>query len=47
MSEQGYFQIDWEVNKLSIKASPVSQCHWVTKFESGMCGTGEMMKIWK
>jgi len=25
----------------------ISRRHWVTKFESGFCGTGRMMKIWR
>ena len=46
-SEEGYFQVDWDANKEAMKSVPVSRRHWVTKFESGMCGTGRMMKIWK
>jgi len=47
MTEQGYFQVDWEANKAAMQAVPVSRRHWVSKFESGMCGSGKMMKIWK
>ena len=47
MTEQGYFQVDWEANKDAMKAVKVSRRHWVSKFESGMCGSGKMMKIWK
>ena len=45
--EQGYFLVDWEANKLAMKASPVARRYWVTKFESGIYGKGEMMKMWK
>ena len=45
MIEQEYFQVDWEANKAAMKAVPVSRRHWVSKFESGMCGTGKMMKF--
>lgn len=31
-----HFQVDWEANKLAMKASPVSQHHCVNKVESGM-----------
>ena len=47
MTEQGYFQVDWEANKDAMKAVKVSRRHWVSKFESGMCGSGKIMKIWK
>ena len=30
-----------------MKSVGLSRRHWVTKFESGFCGTGRMMKIWK
>ena len=46
-SNQGYFQVDWEASRLAIKSSPVSRRHLMTKFKYGMCGTGEMIKIWK
>ena len=30
-----------------MKAINVLRRHWVSKFESGMRGSGKMMKIWK
>ena len=47
MTEEGYFQVDWEANKLAMKESRIVRRHWITKFESGWCGTGTMMKMWK
>lgn len=45
MSEQGYFQVECDANTRSMKSAKVSRRQWVTKFESGMCGFGKMMKI--
>ena len=45
--EAGYFQVDWETNRVAMKSVPIGRRHWVTKFESGMCGTGKMMKLWR
>lgn len=39
--------MDWDTNRLVMKVVPVNRRHCVTKFESRMCGTGKMMKIWK
>ena len=47
MTEEGYFQVDWEANKLATKESQTGRKHWVTTFESGWCLTGTMMKICK
>ena len=32
---------------MAMASVKISRKHWVTKFESGICGTGRMMKIWK
>ena len=47
ISEKGYFMVDWEANQAAMKSVPQSKRQWVTKFESGICGTGRMMKLWK
>ena len=47
LTESRYFQVDWEANSLTMKSSKVSRQYWVTKFESGMCGSEKMIKIWK
>ena len=39
--------VDWEANQAAMKSVPQSKRQWVTKFESGICGTGRMMKLWK
>ena len=46
-SEEGYFQVDWDACKMAMTESKISRRHWVSKFESGWCGTGKMMKVWK
>ena len=46
-NEEGYFQVDWETNRVAMKSVPIGRRQWVTKFESGMCGTGKMMELWK
>lgn len=45
MIEQGYFQVDWDANKLAVEASTVSRWQWMTKFELNMCVLEIMMKI--
>ena len=42
-----FFEVDWEATKQAMESVGLSRRHWVTKFESGFCGTGRMMKIWK
>ena len=42
-----FFEVDWEANKAAMASVKLSRRHWVTKFESGICGTGRMMKIWR
>ena len=42
-----FFRVDWEANKDAMESVSVTRRHWVTKFQSGICGTGRMMKIWK
>ena len=46
-TEEGYFQVDWDACKMAIRKSKVTRRHWVSKFESGWCATGKMMKKWK
>ena len=46
-TETSYFEVDWEANKQAMESVGLARRHWVTKFESGFCGTGRMMKIWK
>ena len=45
-TEEGYFQVDWDACKMAMRKSKVTRRHWVTKFESGWCATGKMMKKW-
>ena len=45
--EDSFLQVDWDANKAAMAATPLARRHWVTKFESGCCGTGRMMKMWK
>ena len=40
------YNIDWEANGKAMKISKLSRQHWVAKFRSGWCATGEMMKRW-
>ena len=47
MSEEGYFGIDWEVNERAMKLVSQARRYVVTKFESGMCVTGKVVKIWR
>ena len=44
-SEEGSFEIGWVVNERTMKSVSQARRHFVTKFESGMCATGKMMKI--
>merc|ERR1711954_92293 len=43
----GFLGVDWNTNKLAMKSVTNTRRKWVTKFESGTCGTGRMMKLWK
>ena len=43
----GFLGVDWNANKLAMKSATNTRRKWVTKFESGTCGTGRMMKLWK
>ena len=45
-NKDSFFEVDWEASKGAMKSVGIARKHWVTKFESGMCGTGRMMKIW-
>ena len=45
-SKNSFFQVDWAANKVAMTTVGLARKHWVTKFASGMCGTGRMMKIW-
>ena len=47
LSKNGFLDVDWNANKKAMKSVKNSRRQWVTKFESGICGTGRMMKIWK
>ena len=40
-----FFRVDWSAVKCAMQSSPVSRRHWVTKFNSGFCSTGRMMKL--
>lgn len=46
-NEQGHFHVDYEDNILATESAPVSRMHWVTKLTYGMCGSGEIMTMWK
>ena len=46
-TKESFFLVDWEANKKAMKSVKLSRRNWVTKFESGFCGTGRMLKIWK
>ena len=46
-SKDGFFEVDWKANKKAMTTVSIGKRHWLTKFESGICGTGRMMKIWK
>ena len=39
--------IDWEAQGKALKSLKQSRRQWVSKFVSGWCGTGKMMKRWK
>ncbi len=39
-------QVDWGANESALCAVPTSCQYWLTKYESGMCGVGKMIKIW-
>ena len=45
--KSSFFEVDWNSMKEAMSSAKLSRRHWVTKFESGICGTGRMMKIWK
>ena len=47
MTTAGFFRVDWPAVKNAMKSTTVWRRHWVTKFNSGFCGTGRMMKLWK
>jgi len=46
-TKESFFLVDWETNKKAMGSVNLSRRHWVTKFKSGFCGTGRMMKIWR
>ena len=46
-SPSSFFKVDWESNQKEISSVSLARWHCVTKFESGICGTGRMMKMWK
>ena len=46
-TKSGFLDVDWNANKIAMKSLTNSRRQWVTKFESGICGTGRMMKLWK
>jgi len=45
-TQHSFFKVDWEASRAAMASVGLARKHWVTKFESGMCGTGRMMKIW-
>ena len=43
----GYFRVDWPAVKTAIESVPLRRRQWVSKFQSGFCATGRMMKLWR
>ena len=45
--ETTHNNIDWETRKTSIMKLPKNRQRWLSKFATGFCGTGKMLKIYK
>ena len=46
-SPAGFLEVDWDSMDKAMSKVSLARRQWVTKFESGICGTGRMMKRWK
>ena len=46
ISEQGFYNIDWEATEKAMNTSSRYKRHFIAKHATGHCGVGKMMKLW-
>ena len=47
LKDSSFLRVDWPAVKNAMQSTTVWRRHWITKFNSGYCSTGRMMKLWR